>query len=168
MDKVARAVDDIRRRWVPDARVGVFEIDLLPKGVAGVTSSRDARDALRRLALEAELVEKVRLLPDDTASAESAIVTAALAPLLGSPQVSAPRVTEGLHGEPLDVLEHRDDWLRVRGPDGYVAWVHSGYVATGPADWSEDWQKRATARAISVDIVTAEGRRRLPTGARLA
>jgi cell wall-associated NlpC family hydrolase len=120
------------------------------------------------LAFEAELMEKVRLLPDESVTSAAAVVTAALAPLHGTPQVSAPRVTEALHGEPLDVLEHRDDWLRVRAPDGYIAWVHAGYVATGPADWSEDWQERATARSISADIVTANGRRRLPIGARLA
>ena len=121
-----RAVDDIRRKWVPDGRLGVFEISLLPKGVAGVTSSRDARDALRRLAGEEELVEKVELLPDGTVTDAAAVVTAAVAPLLAAPQLSAPRVSEALHGESLDVLERRDDWLRVRAPDGYVAWTHAG------------------------------------------
>src|SRR6266704_1206681 len=59
MDKIERAVDDIRRKWAPDSRLAVFEISLLPKGVAGVTSSRDARDALRRLAGESQLVAEV-------------------------------------------------------------------------------------------------------------
>ena len=163
-----RAVDDIRRKWVPDGRLGVFEISLLPKGVAGVTSSRDARDALRRLAAEEELVEKVELLPDGTVTDAAAVVTAAVAPLLAAPQLSAPRVSEALHGESLDVLERRDDWLRVRAPDGYVAWTHAGYVATGSADWADDWRERATARSLSADIVTTYARRRLPTGARVA
>ncbi len=168
MDKVERAVDDIRRKWVPDGRLGVFEVSLLPKGVAGVTSSRDARDALRRLAGEQELVEQVRLLPDETVTDAAAIVTAALAPLLDAPQLSAPRVNEALHGESLDVLERRDDWLRVRAPDGYVAWTHAGYVATGATDWADDWRERATARSLSADILTTYSRRRLPTGARVA
>ena len=168
MDKVERAVDDIRRKWVPDGRLGVFEVSLLPKGVTGVTSSRDARDALRRLAGEQELVEQVRLLPDETVTDAAAIVTAALAPLLDAPQLSAPRVNEALHGESLDVLERRDDWLRVRAPDGYVAWTHAGYVATGAIDWADDWRERATARSLSADILTTYSRRRLPTGARVA
>jgi len=168
VDKVERAVDDIRRKWVPDSRLGVFEISLLPKGVAGVTSSRDARDALRRLAGEEELVEKVELLPDGTVTDAAAVVTAAVAPLLAAAQLSAPRVSEALHGESLDVLERRDDWLRVRAPDGYVAWTHAGYLATGSADWADDWRERATARSLSADIVTTYARRRLPTGARVA
>ena len=167
MDNVQRAVDDIRRKWVPDGRLGVFDVSLLPKMIDGTTTSRDARDALRRLAGESGLLEKVVLLPNDVA-APAAIVTAALAPLQGEPRVSGPRVSEALHGEPLDVLERREEWLRVRAPDGYIAWINAGYVATGPSDWSEDWQERATARALSADIVTPDGRRRLPTGARVA
>src|SRR5256886_14696002 len=98
MDKVERAVDDIRRRWVPDGRLGVFEVSLLPKGVTGVTSRRDARDALRRLAGEQELVEQVRLLPDKTVTHAAAIVTAAPAPLPHPPQQSSPRANQALHG----------------------------------------------------------------------
>lgn len=168
MDKVARAVDDIRRKWAPDNRLGVFDISLLPAQLSGVTSSPDARDALRRLAGESGLSERVRLLPDDSVVDPAAIVTAAIAPLLGEPKLSAARVSEVLHGEPLDVLERRDDdWLRIRAPDGYIAWLHAGYIATGPADWADDWRARAAARSLSADIVTADGRRRLPTGARV-
>jgi len=167
MDKVERAVDDIRRKWVPDGRLGVFEVSLLPKGIAGITSSRDARDALRRLANEQELVDKVELIPADVGD-PAAIVTAALAPLQSEPRISAARVSEVLHGEVLDVLERREDWLRIRAPDGYIAWLPAGYVATGPVDWAADWQERATARSLSADILTTDGRRRLPTGARVA
>lgn len=167
MDKLERALDDIRRKWVPDHRLAVFEVSLLPKGIAGITSSRDARDAVRRLANEAELADKVELIPDHRAD-PAAIVTVALAPLLSEPKISAPRVSEVLHGETLDVLEQREEWLRVRAPDGYIAWLNAGYVATGPSDWAEDWRERATARALSADIVVTDGRRRLPTGARVA
>lgn len=167
MDKVERAVDDIRRKWVPDGRLGVFEVSLLPKGLAGVTSSRDARDALRELAVEAALVEKVELLPGEDLT-PAAVVTAALAPMLAEPRVSAARVSEALHGESLEILERREEWLRVRAPDGYIAWVNTGYLATGPTEWADDWWERASARSLSADVVTAEGRRRLPTGARVA
>jgi len=175
MDKVERAVDDIRRKWVPDGRLGVFDISIAPKVgaqhaaplLSGVTSSRDARDALRRLANEQELVDKVQLIPDAVGD-PAAIVTAALAPLQSEPKISAARVSEVLHGEVLDVLERREEWLRIRAPDGYIAWLPAGYVATGPADWAEDWRERATARSLSADILTTEGRRRLPTGARVA
>jgi len=175
VDKLERAVDDIRRKWTPDGRLAVFEISIAPDVgaqhapplLSGITSSRDARDALRRLANDADLVDKVELIPDHVVD-PAAILTAALAPLLGEPKVSAPRVSEVLHGEVLDVLEWRDDWLRVRAPDGYIAWLNAGYVAMGPTDWAEDWAERASARSLSADILTTDGRRRLPTGARVA
>jgi gamma-D-glutamyl-L-lysine dipeptidyl-peptidase len=167
VDKIERAVDDIRRKWVPDPRLGVFEISLAPKGVGGVTSSRDARDALRRLANEADLVDRVELIPGAVGD-PAGIVTAALAALHAEPRISTPRVSEVLHGETVEILERREDWLRVRAPDGYIAWVHTGYVATGPTEWADDWRERATARSLSADIVITDGRRRLPTGARVA
>jgi len=176
-EKLERAIDDIRRKWVPDSRLGVFDVGVRP-GVgaqhaapllAGVTSSRSAQEALRGLAADAGLAEEVRLLPD-RAVETAAVVTAALAPLLGDTRLDAARVSEALHGEALEILERPSDgqWLRVRAPDEYVAWIHAGYVATGPEEWARDWSERATARALNAELQTDHGRRRLPLGARVA
>jgi len=181
VDKLERAIDDIRRKWVPDARLGVFEVVVTPgvgvtRGVGaqhaaplltGATSNRDAQEALRKLAHGAGLAEEVRLLPD-RAMDGAAIVTAALAPLLGDTRLDSARVNEALHGEALEILDRQGDWLRVRAPDEYVAWVHAGYVATGPVAWAQDWAERATARALGAELQTNGGRRRLPVGARVA
>lgn len=170
MDKLERAIDDIRRKWVPDGRLGVFDVAITRNAaplLTGVTSNASALDALRRLASDAALTENLRLLPDRSVDA-AAIVTAALAPLLGDTRLDAARVSEALHGESLEILERRGDWLRVRASDEYVAWVHSGYVVTGPAEWARDWTERATARALSAELQTTGGRRRLPIGARLS
>src|SRR5206468_2148167 len=80
--------------------------------------------------------------------------------------VSDPRL--GVLGETLAVLEVRGAWLRVRTGDGYHAWVHSGYVATGTAEWGDDWSGRATARALGAEVLAEDGRPvRLPEGARV-
>ena len=76
-------------------------------------------------------------------------------------------VSEALHGESLEILERQGEWLRVRAPDEYVAWMHAGYVATGPVQWAQDWAERATALALGAELQTDGGRRRLPLGARL-
>lgn len=177
MDRLERAIDDIRRKWVPDGRLGVFQVSVVgevgaPHAVpllTGVTSSQDAHESLRRLATDAGLAEDVHLLPDRTVGQDqAAIVTAALAPLLGDTRLDAARVSEALHGESLEILQRQGEWLRVRAPDEYVAWVHAGYVATGPAEWAKDWTERATARALSAELQTTGGRRRLPLGARVS
>ena len=98
----------------------------------GFTSSQDARDALRKLANEAELVDKIELIPNQAVDPAS-MVTAALAPLQPEPRTSIARVSEALHGEVLDVLERREEWLRVRAPDGYIAWMSDGTGASGLA-----------------------------------
>jgi hypothetical protein len=170
-EQLARAIDDIRRKWVPDSRLGVFAVSVANDVLTGVTSDRSGLDALRRLASDAGLSEDVRLLPDKAAGQdEAAIVTAALAPLLGDTRLDAARVSEALHGERLEILERQGDWLRVRAPDEYVAWVHTGYVATGPEEWGRDWAERATARGLGAELQTdgGGGRRRLPLGARVA
>src|SRR5205807_3752447 len=44
-----------------------------------------------------------------------------------------------------------------------------GYVATGTAEWGEDWSGRATARALGAEVAAEDGRPlRLPEGARVA
>jgi cell wall-associated NlpC family hydrolase len=183
VDRIERAIDDIRRKWVPDGRLGVFHVAVTPDIGAqhaaplltGVTSDRSALEALRRLASDAGLAEEVRLLPGWAVGEDAAaVVTAALAPLVGDPRLDTARVSEALHGECLEILERQGgeggggEWLRVRAPDAYVAWLHAGYVATGPADWARDWTERASARGLGAEIQTAGGRRRLPVGARLA
>jgi len=168
VDRLDRDIDDIRRKWVPDGRLGVFQV-AVAGGLTGVTTSREAQESLRRLAKETGLTEDVRLLPDEVVGQDhAAIVTAALAPLLGDTRLDAARVNEALHGEVLEILDRQNDWLRVRAPDEYVAWVHAGYVATGPDDWGKDWAERATARSVGAEVQTDGGRRRLPLGARLS
>ncbi len=173
-DRLVRALDDARRRWVPDRRLGVFEVWLEEtatgsRTLRGVTTSEAARDAVRRLAADAGIAESIRLLPDDGPDEERvAIVTTAVAPLTAEPRATAPRVTEALHGEPLDLLERRGAWVRVRARDGFHAWAHTGYLALGSAEWGEDWDARAGARSLGCELRGADVRLRLPIGARLA
>jgi len=169
-DRFERDLSDVRRKWVPDPRLGVFEVSVEPgaRRLVGRTSSREALAALERLAHDAGFGPDLQLLPAAGVRDRSAVVTAALAPLLAAPAIGAARVSEALHGEPLAVLEQRGDWLRVRAADGYHAWTASGYVATGPDDWLEDWVGRAGARAAGAELRGVEARLRLPHGARVS
>jgi len=168
-DRRQRHLDDIRRKWVPDARLGVWEVTMERGRLVGCTTSRQALQALRRFAADAGFAAEVALLPDASVGEDRAVVvTAAIAPLLEAPDVRADRVSEALHGEALAVLEERAGWLRVRTADGYHAWTHTGYVATGPEAWATDWIGRAGARSHGAELRFDDGRLRLPIGARLA
>lgn len=90
-------------------------------------------------------------------------IRAALAPLNAEARVSSPLTSQLLHGEIVDVLEARGDWLRVRGADGYEGWLHAGY--TMPSSGGE-----ATWRvSLGCLVRTPTGiARALPLGARIA
>ena len=173
-DTLARSLDDTRRRWVPDQRLGVFEVWLEESAAGtrtmrGVTTSEAAREAARRLAAQAGLAEEVRLLPDPDLDQHSvAIVTVAVAPLTSEPRATALRASEVLHGEALDVLERRGAWVRVRARDGYHGWVHAGYLALGTGEWGDDWETRARARSLGCELRGDDVRVRLPIGARVS
>jgi hypothetical protein len=169
IERVQSSLDDLRRRWVPDARLGVLEINLEAGTLAGATTHRPALEAARRLAAEAGLASTVTLLPDASVGVNTeAVTTAAAAPLLREPQAAATRASEALHGERLSVLQRRGDWLRVRARDGYHAWIHAGYVATGPEDWADDWSARATVWSLGAELRFEDGRLRVPVGGRVA
>ena len=169
-DRLARDVSDVARKLVPDPRLGVFDVAVEPQRLAGCTTNRDALATLRQLAAAAGRAADVRLLPDASVRDEPrAVVTAAIAPLLREPRITADRVSEALHGESLALLERRDGvWLRVRAGDGYHAWTHAGYVATGPDDWADDWSARATAWSLGAELRFEDQRLRLAVGARVA
>jgi len=168
-EQLVRALGELQRKWVPDRRIGVFDVALQDGRIEGSTTSREAQAEVRRIGGAAGLAVSVTLLPNDTVDAgDVAVVTAALAPLLERPAVRAPRVNEAVQGEPLTLLERRDDWLHVRAGDGYVAWTHSGYVRVGLTDWFEDWLGRATIRSLGCELEYQGERLRLPIGARLA
>ena len=171
-DRLERDVADVARKWAPDPRLAVLEVTVEPERLAGCTTSRDALVALRRLAAAAGRAADIRLLPDASAQDEpAAVVTAAVAPLLREPRITADRVSEALHGEALTLLERREAggvWARVRAADGYHAWTHTGYLATGADTWAEDWTTRATGQSLGADLKFEDRRFRLTVGARVA
>ena len=90
-------------------------------------------------------------------------VSVAVAPLLAEPRAAASLTSQYLAGHPLEILESRDDWHRVRGPDAYEGWMHRGYIGARPA-------RNLPAERLSLGCVVrgATGRRRaLPLGALL-
>lgn len=55
-------------------------------------------------------------------------VRAAVAPLLAEPSAGAVQLSQRLAGHVVEVIDAHNDWLRVRGADGYEGWMHAGYV----------------------------------------
>ena len=91
----------------------------------------------------------------------SAIIRAALAPVLAGPSVRAEQVTQLVLGETAAILEQSGEWRRVcTHGDGYSGWVHAGYLLEVEESAAEDWRGRATG--WSEGAVLRHGNLRLP------
>lgn len=97
---------------------------------------------------------------DDT---PRATVRTPVAPVFAEARVASAQISQLVAGRRLELLEERDDWYRVRGPDEYEGWVHRGYLEHG-ADY------HARLDRVSLGCVTLDAggaRRAMPLGALL-
>lgn len=97
-----------------------------------------------------------------------AAVRTPVAPLFAEPHVGSPQISQLLAGRALEVLEKRDDWYNVRGPDQYEGWLHRGYIAPAPDGAA---RRSSGVDRVSLGCITTDGRggrRAMPLGALLA
>lgn len=95
-------------------------------------------------------------------------VRSPIATLFSEPRVASAPISQLLAGRIVDVLEERDDWYLVRGPDEYEGWMHRGYITAVPGDGP---RRSVQAGRISLDCVTTTpsgAGRRMPLGAFLS
>lgn len=103
----------------------------------------------------------------------SAVIHAAVAPMLAEPQVASGQISQQLSGHVVEIVEDEGDWLLVRGADAYEGWVHNGYLTRLSGMAPDDGQGIRSANHILVSLgcTTAGGRggrRALPLRALLA
>lgn len=120
-----------------------------------------------------KLQEFMALRPDSTVGKErAALVRTALAPVYDEPRLSTAQISQYVLGQRLEVLARRqDDWCRVRGEDGYVGWVHRGYLLPGSIDWARKWETAEEGESVvslGASLLDDEDRilARLPWGSR--
>ena len=68
-----------------------------------------------------------------------------LAPLRAEPAEDAEQVTQALRGEPLSVLEEREDWVRVETAYAYPGWARRDDLGGEP---DEEWLRAAAAHPV--------------------
>src|SRR5687768_8790820 len=56
----------------------------------------------------------------------------ALTPVRAEPRAEAEQVTQVLPGEPVTVLETRDDWLRIETAYAYSGWIRADRLGAAP------------------------------------
>ena len=101
-------------------------------------------------------------------AAARAVVRSGVAPLLGEPRASGIQLSQRLAGHVVEVIETRNEWLRVRGTDGYEGWMHDGYLSRVPGA-SARWSREPGRISLGCGTrVPGGGRRVLPLGAYLS
>ena len=163
-----------KRSAILDLRVDKRGSSLVIVGVTTVPAAVD--DLIAKLATVKSrryIRDEVIRLPDASIGEDShALVRAALAPIYGDPALPAPQITQALLGERVDPLARSGAWVRVRLEDGYIGWVHSGYLQFGSSDWAHAWERASHGRpvvSLGAELMddTASVFARLPWGARV-
>ena len=180
-DEVQALVEEVRERYAPDPRLAVFEVEVEIEGgritLLGATSERDAAQELHRRAAGLtgwdEVVDRVQLLPEAEADERvHAVVSAAVAPMLAGPSIRSTQVSQAVLGSRLIVFRRDGRWLQCRGSDGYIGWIHAGYVALMDEGMARAWELGAdgdlwVALDAAVALDSGDVMVRLPWGARV-
>jgi hypothetical protein len=102
-----------------------------------------------------------------TSESRRALVRTPVAPMFAEPRVASAQISQLVAGRPLELLEQRDDWHRVQGPDEYEGWLHRGYLTFLP-DGGTPASLRLDRVSLGCVTTDAAGRRRaMPLGALL-
>jgi gamma-D-glutamyl-L-lysine dipeptidyl-peptidase len=179
--RIRALIDELRRVRFADTVGGILDVVVRVRdGTTAVTGETTHPEvAAELIALIAALpdagtvVDEIVRLPDATLGEDTnALVTAALAPVLALPRNDAAQISQYVLGNRLELLSRRGAWYRIRGEDGYVGWVHRGYLQAGPVSWALAWERAEAgepAVSLGAELVDDEERvvARAPWGARL-
>lgn len=181
MHELESLVDEATRELVADPRMAVLNLQLREVdgsiGLVGETTEPDAIESiLQRLSAAAggrSILDEVVRLPDPALGAITCgLVRAAIAPVHGEPRIASAQVSQYVLGHRLDLLSRHGHWWRVRGEDGYIGWVHYGYLEAGNEEWARGWERSQggePAVSLGAELIDKEDRSfaRLPWGARV-
>lgn len=101
-----------------------------------------------------------------------AVVNTPIAPVRAQPSVRAEQTSQELLGGVVEVLDRQDDWLFVRGEDGYEGWVNAGGLLLDLVGAEAWWDEVGGRPGLSLDLELEDDGggplTRLPWGARIA
>ncbi len=181
--EVAALVEAVRAEFAPDPRLAVFEVTVEVRGDAvalvGATSEPEAALALSSRAAGlsgwSAVQDEVQRLPEaDPDEMVHALVCSATAPMLLEAKVTTTQVSQVVLGNRVIVLRRKGRWLQCRSPDGYIGWIHAGYIALCDEASARAWETGVEGEpAISLGGAvldpsgSGEVMMRLPWGARV-
>ncbi|CAN5752239.1 C40 family peptidase [soil metagenome] len=176
---VGALIERFRRDQLHDWRSGVFDVypEIRRQKAVLTGQSTDGAAVVRLLEFlrdhGVEALDEVMRLPDPSfGDSRCALVRSAVAPIYAEPRLPAPQISQLVLGMRVELLSRMGDWVRVRGEDGYIGWVHAGYVQSGSDEWAFAWERASSGEpvvSLGAELLDDDGRTlaRLPWGARL-
>lgn len=130
-EQVKQISDEVRHVYVPDKRVGVFDIGYEFSGnrlmLKGETTSNEAKQLLMKKLTDTgcEITDSIRILPDSGSLKGQiyGVVNLSVCNLHSAPDFSSEMVTQAVMGMPVRIIDYQN-WYRIQTPDNYIAWVH--------------------------------------------
>ncbi|CAN5872054.1 C40 family peptidase [soil metagenome] len=96
------------------------------------------------------------------------VMRSPIATLFAEPRVASAPISQLLAGRIAEVLEARDDWFRIRGPDAYEGWMNRGFIEWATEDASPKHDAEGIRLSLGCVTRTSSGaRRQMPLGALL-
>lgn len=181
MPDVEKLIEEVRAGHGLDPRSSVFDIRSLKRAgvvefIGHTTEDAALADLVERAARAkgvTQVIDSVVRLPLGTGpDVQHGVVRAALAPVYAEPAVPAPQLTQLVLGSRVDLLAEQGEWWRVRAEDGYIGWVHRGYLLAGSAEWAHAWERGLSgepAVSLGAELVDEDATvfARLPWAARI-
>lgn len=129
----------VKDEYAPDRRLKTFEAKLEVSAKAdtivlrGSTTEPSAKETLLAKLSEAgiEALDSMITLPSPALGEKTwGVTNQSAVNFRYAPSYSSESATQTVMGAPLQILEKRGGWTRAVTPEGYIAWVSSGSVAT--------------------------------------
>jgi hypothetical protein len=125
-------IEQVKKKYAPDKRVAVFQVELDSNLLVGKTNLPLAKkELLSRLHSNGyALSDEIRILPEEEVLEGKiyALVNVSVANIRTMPRESAELATQALLGTSLKVLEKERNWYLVQTPDHYIGWVDGGTI----------------------------------------
>jgi len=138
----------MQKALLPDRRDAIFDLEIFPAGeqvvIKGKTDRADLKTALfsQLQAADIKFIDSLSLLPVEEFKNQMGICRLSVANLRAAPKHSAELVTQVLMGMPLQIYEKKNDFYRVKTPEGYYAWVDAAGMEIVTEEAFIDWLQK--------------------------
>lgn len=144
-EEIKKVIDEVRNKFVPDKRTGVFSIiSKVENGnlyLSGETNLPKAKEELLDNLKSMKINDQIALLPSkDLGENIFGIVNLSVANIRTKSEHSAELATQALLGSSLKILKSNGEWYLVQCEDSYIGWLDDDGLKLMDKQGFDDWR----------------------------